>query len=60
VGCSAAAQASGTEGYTDWAQDSGYARLLALLSSHNVVRVGIEPDSGHPAGLIWTNGVLVR
>jgi hypothetical protein len=27
-------------------QDSGYARRLALLSSHNVVRVGVE-ESGN-------------
>ena len=32
-------------------QDSGYARLLALLTSHNVVRVGIEGSGnfGWPA-----------
>ena len=34
-------------------QDSGYARLLALLTSHNVVRVGIEGSGnfGWPAAI---------
>ena len=34
-------------------QDSGYVRLLALLSSHNVVRVGIEGSGnyGWPAAI---------
>jgi transposase len=34
-------------------QDSGYARLLALLSSHNVVRVGVEGSGnfGWPAAI---------
>ena len=34
-------------------QDSGYVRLLALLTSHNVVRVGIEGSGnfGWPAAI---------
>ena len=34
-------------------QDSGYVRLLALLSSHNVVRVGVEGSGnfGWPAAI---------
>ena len=32
-------------------QDSGYAPLLALLSSHNVTRVGIEGSGNWPAAI---------
>jgi hypothetical protein len=39
-------------------QDSGYARRLALLSSHNVVRVGVEESGnfGWPSAIYLIKG----